>query len=123
MAFTDTQKASIRRYLGFSEAFHQINTRLESMMDSLDARSPAASSQVLDILSQLQAIDAKNQDVALTGIDFAKAEDVQWNLDSIRQRQAYGRSLIQRLAITFEVEPARDYYDEGATGGGLLAIG
>ena len=123
MAFTDAQKVSIRNYLGFSENFHQINTRLESMLIDLPIRSPAAEALAISILAQLAAIDAANQTTALTGVKFKKAEDVEWNLGAFQQRQDYGRSLIQRLAILFEVTPMEDYYGAAGGGGGVIPLG
>jgi hypothetical protein len=123
-AFTDAEKASIRRYLGFSEAFHQINTMLESMMDDLASRSPAAQTQVIAILGQLAAVDAKLQHAALINLNFVSGDGAVFQGPAqIDALQDYGRTLVQHLAITFEVTPRRDYYGAEAGAGGVIPLG
>lgn len=122
MAFTDAEKVKIRQYLGFSEAFHQINTRLESMMDDLANRSPAAVDEVRAILAKLATLDTQ-LDTSATSLEFKRAEDVEWNLGQWEQLVARGRYLIQRLAIMFEVDPAADYFGAATGGGGVIPLG
>ncbi len=56
MAFTDAQKISIRRYLGYPLGYYQYNTPLESMIDKVGV-VPAEQSAVESILAELAAVD------------------------------------------------------------------
>jgi hypothetical protein len=121
VAFTDTEKATIRRYLGFSELFRDVDTRLEGQLDSLSAEAEAL---VRATLVQLAAIDAKIHTAALENLDLQRAEDVTFlGPEQLIALKDYGRSLINRIAVTFEVEPMRDYYGAGAMGGGVIPFG
>ena len=123
-AFTDTEKASIRRYLGFSEAFHTINTRLEAMMDDLADRSPAAQTQVRATLALLAQVDDKLQNAALRNLNFVSGDGAVFlGPAQIEALQDYGRTLVQRLSIPFEVVPARDIYGAEIGSGGLIPLG
>ena len=62
MAFTDTEKQDIRRYIGAPDAYRQDNTRLESAMD-LAGADPIAVATVQGYLTEIAAIDAR-----LTGV-------------------------------------------------------
>lgn len=56
MALTDTQKATIRLYLGYPDQFRYRNTRLESVMDNL---SPEAEVQISTILTALATVESQ----------------------------------------------------------------
>src|SRR6478735_11539331 len=57
MAFTETQKDQIRRYLGYPAAFRDQNYQLESMMDTVGANA-VESASVVAILTELGTVDA-----------------------------------------------------------------
>lgn len=56
MAFTDAQKISIRRFLGYPLGYYQYNTPLESMIDKVGV-VPAEQAAVESILVELAAVD------------------------------------------------------------------
>jgi len=122
-AFTDAQKAAIRQYLGFSELFHDVDTRLESQMSEIGTRSPDAATRIVNNLTALAAIDTRLTS-ALDNLDLVRAEDVTFlgpaQLEAIR---THGRMLIGQIAITLEVQPRRDYYSTGAEMSGCIMLG
>lgn len=54
MALSETQKAQIRLYLGYPDAFRYLDTRLESMLNNLSA---PAETFIGDALTKLAAIE------------------------------------------------------------------
>lgn len=124
MAFTESEKARIRRYLGFSQGFHDVDTRLEGQLGTLSPQE--AEDQVREILVKLAAIDAKLQSAALNNLDLVKAEDVTFlNELQIIALQNYGRTLINQLAIIFNIDMSMqpDYYGSSAGMGGVIPLG
>ena len=121
--FTNLEKTKLRAYLGFSELFRQIDMRLESQLDALPAANPDAETQVRAKLGMLDAIDAAIQGAALTNLDAVKVDELVLRgpeqLSALRQQ---GRMLVGQVAVTFDVQPPRDYFDGGSTGG-CLALG
>ncbi len=120
MAFTGAEKARLRRYLGYSQNFQDLNPRLEDQMLTLGADVDAAA-DLRAIDAKLIAIDAKLQSFALQGLEFASLNrgevvyaDTRKSLDAL---QDVGRSLIQQIAITFRLEAKRDYYGASESGG------
>lgn len=125
MAFTAAEQSYIRRYLGYSELFKDLDTRLESQMAMIGSRSPTAEAQVRILIGQVQGIDAKINFAALNNLDVESVDggDVKMlGPDQIEALRAYGRQLIQQISITFETPPKRDYYATGDTGG-MFSVG
>lgn len=127
MAFTLPEKARIRRYLGFSQGFHDVDTRLEGQLDTLPTTWPEAETQVREMLALLDAVDRKLQGAALGNMNFARiVGEVEFlgpdQLDVLRH---HGRTLIQRLAITFNIDMSGqpDYYGTAASSGGVIPLG
>lgn len=121
MALTAEEKAAVRLYTGRSDQFRDLDTTLESQLDSV---SPAAEAQVRVVLSQLAAIDAKIQSAALNNMDLERAEDVTFRgPEQLLGLMEYGRSLIQRLCVIFHIQPTRDYYGTEASSGGVIPLG
>jgi hypothetical protein len=124
MAFTNAEKTRLRRYLGFSELYRQVETRLESQLDALPTNNPDAETQVRALLAKVDAVDTKIQSAGLENLDAAKVKDVVLlGAEQLRALRAQGRMLIRQIAITFDLEPRRDYFDEGGAMGGLLPLG
>lgn len=121
MAFTDTQKRDIRKYLGVPFGYYDLNTRLESMMDVVGA-SATDSAEVILWLDELAVIDTRNVVTSssssasygpLKQVDevsfYEPSADGSSTLDPIDR----GRSLIQRLARSLGVNdylPLGDYF-------------
>lgn len=124
-SFSDAQKAAIRQYMGFSELFHDIDPRLEGQMTDLGARAPDAVNRIIANLNLLADIDARLLNTQnLDALIANRVEDVYLNgsvqMDTLRDQ---GRMLINQIAITFELEPKRDYYSIGHEMGGMFELG
>lgn len=125
--FTLAERAKIRMYLGWSDQFRDMDTRLESQMDTVGNRPEAdmgAASNVRDILAKLANVDSAlegglgNQTLkAVEGGTIFQGEE------EMKAYRKHGRNLIQRMAIIFDVTPQRDYYGEEAASGGMLELG
>lgn len=118
MALSESQKADVRLYLGYSRGRDR-NPALEYRLDA-GVLSAEEEARLAAALAQLAAIDAKLQSAALNNLDLERAEDVTFlgpkQLDALRGQ---GRMLVERLAIVVEVEPARDFFDAGGGGGAM----
>lgn len=127
MAFTAAEKARIRRYLGFSQGFHDVDTRLEGQLTTLPETYPEAEDQVREILGKLAKIDAKLQTAALGNLNVTELGDIKFlGPDQLTALEDWGRRLINQLAITFNIDMSDqpDYF--GATssgGGGVIPLG
>lgn len=102
MAFTDTEKATIRMYMGWSARFGQTDTALERAMSAIETQ-PADETLARIHLAELARIDA-----AITACEARfKADQVgtiklsQSELSRLRSR---GEERVGRLATLFAVE-------------------
>lgn len=132
MAFTDAQKVSIRRYLGYPLGFYDLNYRLESMMDKVGA-SAVEQAAVETILAELVTVDAA---IATAGASASSAGslkaivgDVEWyntttesNTSSI-DALGRGKMLIERLRQSFGVELGGRYFGTAPPFAGEMALG
>lgn len=129
MAFTDTQKVATRRYLCFSLGHYQYNTQFESMFDKIGS-VPEEQAAVESILAELVAIDAA---VAAAGLAppsgaLKKVDEVEFyapkdSLITIVDAVRRGQMLCQRLADTFGVVKAGDYFGARRSMNVDLALG
>ena len=128
MAFTATQKDTIRQYLGFAAGFYDLNTRFESMLDTIGSDSVAQTS-VEAILTKLAtvetAIASSGSSTSTTGALKEITGDVAWyppedSGGSSIAAPEYGRALLNRLAERFfgQGHGLPLNYFSGATGGG-----
>jgi hypothetical protein len=134
VAFTPTQEDQIRQYLGFAAGFYDLNTRFESMLDTIGADA-VAQSGVEAIMAKIVLVEA----AVASGGTSSEARgslkeivgDVGWY--SIQESQGavttardYGRILINRLAARFGFtrdDLPSDYFGEGGWRGGEMALG
>lgn len=124
MAFTPSEKQQIRQFLGFSELFHDIDTRLETQLIRIgDAADQSAKERVSTLVVSLNDIDTRLVG-ALDNLTLEKAEDVTFRgeqeLEGLRKQ---GRMFIQQLSILFEVRPMRDYFGMEISMGGFIPQG
>lgn len=115
---------AIRNWLGFSELFHDIDPRLESQMNDIQARSPDAVTFVQARLADLDDIRSR-LGLALDNLDLVKAEDVTFlgpmQLEALRDQ---GRMLVLQIATIFELKPKRDVFLTGEDSyGGMIELG
>lgn len=134
MAFTATQEDQIRQYLGFAAGFYDLNTRFESMLDTIGADAVAQAS-VEAIMAKIVLVEA----AVATGGTSSEARgslkaivgDVEWyglneSEGAVTTSRDYGRMLINRLAARFGFtrdELPSDYFGEGGWRGGEMALG
>jgi len=125
--FTPAERAQIRMYLGWSDQFRDIDTRLESQMDTVGNRPEAdvgAAANVRSILTKLANVDLSLEsgmgNQTLNTVEGGTSFQGEKEMAAYRK---HGRNLIQRLAIIFDVKPKRDYYGEEAASGGMLEMG
>lgn len=112
--FTDSQKAQIRLYLGYGDAFRYKHTRLESILDNISAESEAI---VIATLAQIAAVDAQFASSAMTSAGIRRVDEI-WFFPAeqggmIAQLRNIGRQYIGRLSIILGVPIYGDYYGKG----------
>lgn len=116
MAFTDTQKDQIRRYLGYPAAHRDQNYQLESMMDTVGAND-VEKDTVIALLDEIAALDVilgsgltAQSMGALKKVDEIEFYPAKGNTE-IDSMSAFSRAkiLIERLRQRFGV-PLAGYY-------------
>ncbi len=131
MAFTETQKDQIRRYLGYPAAFRDQNYQLESMMDTVGADAVEQAS-VEAILTELGTVDAAlaTASTSAYGMGALKAVDeIEFHApngslatDSMTAMKR-ARMLVERLRQRFSVPLNGDYFGTGARLGFSMNLG
>lgn len=119
MALTETQKAGVRRYLGFGKG-RDIHPELESRF--VGWLSAEEETQIAATLTKLGELDAKLHTAALENLDLISADKgdaVFLGPEQLRALRAHGRMLVATLSTIFEVEPLRDIFGVGPSGGFL----
>ena len=112
MAFTATERTTIRMYLGWSARFLQFDDALERAMDAVGA-NPDTSTQ-----TQIQGFltEAARIDTAITAAEArlkaAKVGSIELNAAEIEQLRGRGRQNVARIARAFGVEVRGDAYGE-----------
>lgn len=108
MALTDTQKADVRRALGWSARFHQFDSRLEQAMSAL-ATEPEHELQLTDtlanngILANIADIQTKLR-AAHSRIKADVVGPIQLNKQELRQLIGEGSRWVSDLARILGVE-------------------
>jgi redox-regulated HSP33 family molecular chaperone len=131
MAFTDSQRDQIRRYLGYPAAFRDQTYQLESMMDTVGDNATEQAS-VEAILTELATVDAA---LAAAGTS-AQVMGALKAVDEIEFHAATGstatdsmtamkraKMLVERLRQRFGVPLAGDYFGTGAFRSFVMALG
>lgn len=135
MAFTDSQKMDIRKYLGVPFGFYTLTSRLESMMD-LVGQNATAQTEIETWLTRLSAIDtaltsSSSSTVsygplkAVDEVEFFEPKDDSEGGASISLIDQ-GRTLIDRMARAFGVSdilPHGDYFGTTGPAGISLPLG
>ena len=132
MAFTDAQKVSIRRYLGYPLGFYDSNYRLESMMDTVGA-SAVEQAAVETILAELVVVDtaiaAAGSTTSTAGSLKAIVGDVEFYNTTTESNSATvdalsrGKMLVERLRQSFGVELGGRYFGTAPPFSGEMALG
>lgn len=125
MALTETQKAQIRTYLGYSDMSRQGFQDLEGVMLNLSA---AAETIVGSLLTSLTTIDTSLADVSSAnraGIIEVDNGGVKW-ADGSSAGVAVakqGRILVRRLSTILGIAPASDAFGSAVGGSGMVGRG
>lgn len=120
MALTDTQKAKVRAYLGFSSMY--IDTIAETRMNTLTSDEIT---MVTGYLASLAAIDTKLGSLVGESLGLRRVDEIEWQdgaraaLDAAR---GVGRMYVMQLSIMLGTTPLADYYGSGSMSG-PLALG
>lgn len=117
MALTEAQKGGVRRYLGFGRG-RDIHPELESRF--IGWLSAEEETQIAATLTQLDALYAKLHSAALENLDLKSADKgdaVFFGPEQLRALRGHGQMLVQTLATIFEVEPMKDIFGTGPSGG------
>lgn len=119
MAFSEADKVTIRKYLGWP-LYKSYDTTLESSMDFVGA-VPEQQAMVTLSLASIAAIEVEMG--GLPGlVSFSKVEDLTMNPERFRDLCALGRRECRTLGSYFNIVPVRDVFSSG-WGGGAMPMG
>lgn len=109
MAFTETQKTAIRRYLGYPDIYRYRDTRLEGLLDG--ALSATAETAVIADLALCDAASTKLFGTTLDTAGVKRVEDIEFfeNKSMIETRNS-ARSASGRISITLGVPFFADFW-------------
>lgn len=109
MALTETQRASVRLYLGWPARFWQMNSRLEQAMNAL-ASTAEEETIVVALLASLAALDA-NITAAYSRLKALAVGSITLSgPGEINALRSEGRRLSGRLAATLAVDVQHDVW-------------
>lgn len=118
MAFSSSEKARIRMYLGKSQLWLDVDTQLESAMSVIEANNPEAVALIQGWLAELANIDTRLTTYSRAGVlkvDEIELEPSGGGASSYtKAMRSSGRQLVNRIAITLGVRPAQDAFAEGS---------
>jgi hypothetical protein len=131
VAFSEAQKVSIRRYLGYPLGFYDLNHRLESMIIKVGSVA-VEQTAVETILTELVTVDAAVASAGASASSMGslkRADDVEWyntatessgsSVDSITR----GKMLIERLRQCFGVPLGGRYFGTSPPFDNEMALG
>ncbi len=126
---TSVQRMKIRLYLGWSERFHQTDSRLEQSMNALDSsQSDDARAYVITALTSLADIDTRLTD-ALSRLKALKVGSIELpGPGEIGMLRSEGRKFAGRIASILGVEIRHDVFSGAgpnayASWGGMVPLG
>jgi hypothetical protein len=131
MAFTETQRDQIRRYLGYPAAFRDQTYQLESMMDTVGANAVEQAS-VEAILTELGTVDAVLASAGAASYDSGPLKAVDeiefhapdaFSASDRMSAMKRAKMLVERLRQRFGVPLAGDYFGTGAMRGFVMNLG
>lgn len=134
MAFTNSEKRSIRSYLGYSGGFRDRGVRLESMMTVVGDQTEEAA-YARTILTALADVDTSlasggTGSSASYGtlkkvdeVEFYPIDESGGSATTILAGIAYGEVLIERLRSLFDVPLNGHYYRASARNEGPFPLG
>jgi hypothetical protein len=114
VAFSETERSQIRKYLGWSGRFFQTDSRLEQAMNAVSAETEA---RVREELARCVALDVKIDDCSKR---FKAAVVGSITLPGPMELQllrSQGKQAVGRIASTLGVEVRADTYSGAASRG------
>jgi len=110
VALTATQKASVRRYLGYPDVNREPHHNLEGALVALSAEGEAI---VIDILAKLATLDTRLESRQATQ-GIKRAEEVEFfETAGLTGLWMEGRRLVEQLAALLDVQIRRQIYGPG----------
>lgn len=110
-SFTDTQRANIRLYLGWSARFHQTDSRLEQAMSAVDMESSGATNTIcVALLASLADIEAKLLDAHNRLKAMQVGSITLPGKNELGLLRSEGRRFAGKLAATLGVEVRHDVF-------------
>jgi len=104
VAFTDVEKAGIRKYLGWQARFAQFDSALERAFAAIGGGSfPAEEDQARALLGKIQAVEAEI-DAAHARFKADKVGSIELNRREVQQLVERGESYIGQLARCMGVD-------------------
>lgn len=128
MAFAESDRVQIRKYLGYPQIWLQADPRLESAITNIqsvndtppgtrpDGPPSSAEVEAKATITSLQAVDAAI--AALRGLMGGTTVD-EVKVDAFREDirlRTEGRMYVARLAHMFDTEPQQDVYSSASSG-------
>ena len=110
------ERVTVRNYLGWSERFHQTDSRLELALNALDGDSEGLDYVRVE-MAKILTIETKIQGIT----DLYKAEKVGsiqlHSAETLALFRTHGRMSISRIAIALGVEIRADYFGTSGPSG------
>lgn len=117
MAFSDSERAKIYLYLGYSQRFLQINSVLDQAISSIGG-NPEAVLIVQDLLNELDTVKAEIR-TARRRLKYERIEDVYYRkgMEEIAALRSDGRMWAGQLASVFGVDVQHDAFSASGSSG------
>lgn len=119
MALSTTERASIRRYLGWTTAFRQITPGLENAMERI-AEVPEDEAEVRSLLAQLTDIETRLNTGARDRLQASQVGSITLNAAEVYQLRAEGRRFVRQIAALLDVEILQNAFGGGVAGGEVM---
>lgn len=121
MALTDTQKAKIRQYLGWSARYHTNDDALEKAMVTI-GDLPEDEARVTAALTVLETLDTELTE-ARGRLKASVVGSITLNANEIAWLRSEGRRVVKRIAAILGVEIRSDAFGSGGSRGGVIKHG
>lgn len=115
MALTDSQKADVRYYAGWSARFHQTDSGLEHAMLAL-ASDAAHEAQVVALITEMKAID-QELTAARGRYKADSVGSIELNRSEPQQIRRDGKIKVRRMCSILGIQPGVDVFGLGGGGG------
>ena len=113
---SSAERVTVRNYLGWSERFHQTDSRLEMALNALEADSDGTDYVRVE-MAKVAVIETKIQGIT----DLYKAKQVGsielHSSETLMLFRSHGRMSISRIAIVLGVEIRADYFGTSGPAG------